>query len=139
MIRFSVTDEHQVIVPLGFRRGTDEDVPHRDTPELDDRGFGRGRDQSGLGVTDARGTMVGLMLDAPVRIRISREDIDASAPIFITTTDTAKIEILEPAEGGPIPTDDIFQIKGRSAAGAAGKVQARLGSATGPVLAELEP
>jgi hypothetical protein len=139
MIRFSVTDEHQVIVPLRFRRGTDEDVPHLDTPELDDRGFRRGRDQSGLGATDARGPMVGLMLDAPVRIRISREDIDTSAPIFITASDPAKIEVMAPADGGPLAEDDIFQIKGKSAAGGAGKIQARLGSATGPVLAELEP
>jgi len=139
MIRFNVTDEHQVIVPLAFRRGTDEDIPHRDAPELDDRGFRRGRDQSGLGVTDARGPMVGLMLDSPVRIRISRMDIDDSAPIFITATEPSKIEVVEPAGGGPIPSDDVFQIKGKDARGAAGKVQARLGASDGPVLAEIEP
>lgn len=139
MIRFSVTDEHQIIVPLAFLRGRGDTVPHRDAPELDDRGFLRGRNQSGLGTTDARGPMVGLMLNSTVRIRVSREDIDDTAPIFIAATDDSKIEVVEPAGGGPLPADGVFQVKGKDARGAAGKIQARLGSAEGPVLAELEP
>jgi hypothetical protein len=139
MIQFTVTDEHQIIVPLAFKRGRHDDVPHQDAPELDDRGFRRGRDQSGLSATDARGPMVGLMADSTVRIGIAREDIDDSAPIFITATDSDKIEIVAPDGGGPLPADGVFQVKGRTARGAPGKIQARLGSATGPVLAELEP
>jgi hypothetical protein len=139
MIRFNISDEHQVIVPLAFRRGSTDDVPHRTSPELDDRGFRCGQDQSGLGITDARGPMVGLMVDSAVNIRIAREDIDDSVPIFITASDASKIDVIAPTEGGPLPDDGIFQIKGKTSAGAAGKVQARLGSITGPVLAELEP
>jgi hypothetical protein len=139
MIQFTVTDEHQIVVPLAFKRGSDDDLPHMDSPELDDRGFRRGRDQSGLSATDSRGPMIGLMVDSTVKIRAAREDIDDSAPIFISVTDADKIEIVAPQGGGPVPADGIFQIKGKTARGAPGKVQARLGSATGPVLAELEP
>lgn len=139
MIRFTVTDERQIIVPLAFKRGRDDDVPRRDAPELDDRGFRRGRDQPGLSTTDARGPMVGLMVESTVRIKVAREDIDDSAPIFITATDASKIEVVAPEGGGPLSADGIFQIKGKTSRGAPGKVQARLGSATGPVLAELEP
>ena len=139
MIRFNVTDEHQIIVPLAFQRGSTDDVPHRDAPELDDRGFRRGQDQSGLGSTDARGAMVGLMLNANVKICVARQDIDDSAPIFITVSDPSKVEVVAPTDGGPLLADGIFQIKGKTSTGAAGKIQARLGSITGPVLAELEP
>lgn len=139
MIRFNVTDEHQIIVPLAFQRGSTDDVPHLDAPELDDRGFCRGQDQSGLGASDARGPMVGLTVESTVKIRVSREDIDDSAPIFITASDVSKIEILVPAGGGPLPADGVFQVKGKSSVGSAGKIQARLGSATGSILGELEP
>lgn len=139
MIKFTITDEHQIIVPLAFRRGTDDEVPESDAPELDDRGFLRGQAQSGLGASDARGPMVGLMENFPVRLRIEREDIDPNADIYVTATDPLKIEIVEPAGGGPIQADDVFKIRGKDAKGAAGKIQARLGSADGPVLGELEP
>jgi hypothetical protein len=84
--------------------------------------------------------MVGLMKDFEVRIRLVWEDIDDSAPVFITATEPGKIQITDPVDGGPVDSaTGVFKVKGLDSRGSPGKIQARLGSTTGPVLAEIEP
>jgi hypothetical protein len=138
MITFNIKDDKQIIVPFRFARGRDG-FSTRDDPDIDDRGFTRGRAVSGLSTTDARGPMLGLMLNHTVHLKVVREDIDDTAPLYITCTEPDVIEIVEPTGGGPLSNTGIFRIKGNTASGSPGKVQVRLGSATGPVLGEIEP
>ncbi len=138
MITFNVKDNKQIIVPIRFARAT-VGFSTRDDPDLDDRGFDRGKAVYGLSTTDVRGPLVGLMVNHTVNLRVVREDIDDTAPLYITCTEPSVIEIVEPAGGGPLPNTGIFRIKGTTSRGSAGKVQVRLGSTSGPVLGELEP
>lgn len=138
MITFNVKDGKQIIVPIRFARAQ-VGFSTRENPDIDDRGFDRGKPVYGLHTTDVRGPLVGLMVNHTVHLRVVREDIDDTAPLYITCTEPTVIEVVEPAGGGPLPNTGIFRIKGATARGSAGKIQVRLGSTTGPVLGELEP
>ncbi len=84
--------------------------------------------------------MVGITEGDTVRVKVLREDIDATAPLFATSTDTQVVRVVAPAGGGPIPPDGVFSILGvKDFANRPVAVQVRLGSVGGPVLGEIEP
>lgn len=138
-VRVRVQTGKQIIVPVRFARAV-TGAPVADAPEIDDRGFAMGARAGGWGSSTARGAMVGITEGDTVRIRLLREDIDAGAPLFITSTDTGVVRVIAPAGGGPVPANGIFQIRGvRDLRNRPVQVQVRLGSTTGPVLGDLEP
>jgi hypothetical protein len=139
MIRLNITDQKQIVVPLRFRRATDTDA-EREFPEIDDRGYHMGTRAGTWGQSKARGPMVGLTVGFPVTVRILREDIDAGVPLFAKSTDTGVVKIVEPASGGPIPASGDLKILGvADFANRPVAVEIRIGSTTGPIIAEIEP
>jgi hypothetical protein len=138
MINVSVKDLHQIIVPIRFARAI-TGFSQRASPEVDDRGFVMGTRPTGWSSTDARAPMVGLMVNFEVQIKVIREDIDGTVPLFVTCTQPSVVQVVEPASGGPLPETDIFKIKGTTTRGSPGKIEVHLGSVTGPLLGELEP
>ncbi|HBP21736.1 MAG TPA: hypothetical protein DEA08_28625 [Planctomycetes bacterium] len=130
--------ETQYVVPLRFKRAAFTYAGF-ETPELDTRGYEMGTRPSGWGSSDARGPMLGIMNGQEVRVKIERERLDEAAPVFVTSTNPAIVEITEPENGGPLPASGIFKCKALAGEGDHPVIQARLGSAEGPVLAELEP
>lgn len=139
MIRLHISQEKQIVVPLRFRRASDAPA-EREFPEIDDRGYEMGTRAGTWGQSKARGPMVGLTTGFEVTIRLVREDIDAGAPLFATSTDTGVVKVVSPVGGGPIPASGDFKIIGvADYANRPVSVQIRLGSAKGPVLAEIEP
>ena len=92
------------------------------------------------GQSPARNAMVGITEGDTVRVKLLREDIDASAPLFATSSDTTVVDVISPAGGGPVPANGEIQLKGiKDFANRPVSVQIRLGSVTGPVLSEIEP
>lgn len=130
--------ETQYVVPLRFKRAAFTYAGF-ETPELDTRGYEMGTRPSGWGTSDARGPMLGIMEGREVRVKIERERLDADVPLFVTSTNPAIVEITEPENGGPLPASGLFKCKALDGEGDAPVIQARLGSAEGPILAELEP
>lgn len=136
-IRVKVRNNRQIIVPIRFTRAV-TGPPVIDAPDVDDRGFAMGNRPGTWGSTNARGAMVTMTEADTVRIKVVREDIDASAPLFVTSSDTGVVTIAGPA--GPLGADDVFSITGVvDAIRRDVKVQVRLGSGVGPVVGELEP
>lgn len=146
-VRLNVTAAKQVVVPIRFTRaanftpnGNERAYAEYDSPELDDRGYFMGTRPTGWSETDARGPMLGLTAGAAaVRVKVVRERIDAGAPLFVTSTNPAIVEVTAPAGGGPLAADGVFSCRGLDGEGDPPKLQVRLGSAEGPVLGELEP
>jgi hypothetical protein len=138
-IKVKVRHDRQIICPLRFTRAV-TGAAVIDAPEVDDRGFAMGARPGTWGSSPARGAMVGVTEGDTVRIKLLREDIDDTAPLFATSTDTNCAQVMAPAGGGPIPNDGILSIKGvRDYASRPVSIQVRLGSTSGPVLGEIEP
>ncbi len=138
-VQVRVRHDRQIICPIRFTRAV-TGVPVADAPEVDDRGFAMGSRPGTWGNSPARGAMVSIMEGDTVRIRVLREDIDDTAPLFLTSTDTNVVSIAAPAAGGPIPADGIFSLLGvRDYCNRPVRVQVRLGAIDGPVLGEIEP
>jgi hypothetical protein len=129
----------QIIVPVSIDRAV-RGAPVLDAPDVDDRGFKLNRG-AGLNTTDARGPMFGITVGDTVRIRVVREDLDATAPLFVgvSTSSSPQLRIADPAGGGPLPPDGIFSVTAVADTLTGQKVEVRLGSATGPVIAEADP
>lgn len=138
MLAFSAKDLRHVIVPIHFTRAI-AGFSQRVAPEVDDRGFVMGTRPAGWSNTDALGPMLSLMVDFDVQVKVVREDIDESAPLFVTCTKPDVIKLVEPAVGSPLPATGLFKVRGTTTHGSPGKIQVRLGSDAGPVLGELEP
>ncbi len=145
-IRLKVRKQTQIVVPVRFVRAVVGSVT-ADDPEIDDRGFGMGaRSQQGWGTTDARGPMFGITEGQVVRVGLLREDISPDAPLFITTDPANLVELISPAAGAPLGVPratnqdrDIITVRGvKDVVSKCGKIQARFGSAEGPVLGEIE-
>jgi hypothetical protein len=138
-VSIQVRSARQIIVPIRFERAVTGPTAI-DAPDVDERGFAMGTRPATWGATQGRGAMVGITLDDTVRIRVRREDIDADAPLFVTSTDAAVVEVTAPVGGGPLPADGVFQIRGvKDVRNRPVLIQVRLGAAGGPVLGELEP
>lgn len=138
-IPVQVRRARQIIVPIRFERAvTGAEVA--DAPDVDDRGFVMGTRPATWGASRARGAMVGITEGDTVRIKVRREDIDADAPLFVTSTERNVVEVTAPANGGPLGDEGVFQIRGvADLRNRLVLVQVRLGAADGPVLGELEP
>jgi len=136
-ISLTVRNNNQIVVPVRFARAvTGGSVI--DAPDVDDRGFAMGARPGTWGSTDARGAMVSLTQGDTVRVKVVRADIDDSAPLFVTSTNTAVLEIS--GSSGPLAADGVFRIHAlEDVVDAPVKVQVRLGSEEGPVLGEMEP
>jgi len=134
-----VRHDRQIICPIRFQRAV-TGATVADAPDVDDRGFAMGARSATWGTSTVRGAMVSIAQGDTVRVRVIRADIDDTAPLFVTSTDTAVVTVAAPAGGGPLPADGIFSLHAvkdfpnRTAA-----IQVRLGDATGPVIGELEP
>jgi hypothetical protein len=138
-IRERVRNNKQVIVPIRFTRAVNG-APVIDAPDVDDRGFAMGTRAGSWGNSNCRGAMVGIQEGDTVRVRVLREDIDAGAPLYVTSSDTAVVQVVAPVGGGPLPANGIFSIKGvKDYKSRPVKVEVRLGAAEGPIIGELEP
>jgi len=136
-IRVKVRNNRQIIVPIRFARAVTGGVVI-DAPDVDDRGFVMGNRPGTWGSTDTRGSMATMTEGDTVRVKVLREDIDDSAPLFVTSSDIGVVSV--PGAAGPLGADGVFSIHGIvDAIRRNVKVQVRLGSASGPVLGELEP
>jgi hypothetical protein len=136
-IRVKIRNNRQIIVPIRFARAVTGGAV-LDAPDVDDRGFAMGTRPGTWGSTDARGSMVTMTEGQTVRIKVVREDIDDSAPLFVRSSDNGAVTISGSA--GPLGVDGVFSITGVvDAIRRDVKIQVRLGAVDGPVLGELEP
>ena len=134
-IQVSVQNRFQIIVPTRFDRAV-RGVPVLDAPDIDDRGWERATTK-GLNVSDARGALFSATVGDVIRLKVVREDIDASTPLFLTVTGN-QVTIEEPAGGGPLPADGILKVKAVADTTAGSKVQVRMGSTGGAVIGEID-
>jgi len=122
----------RTFVPVRFRRAR-TGAPHEDFPDLDDRGY---RDNE-------HGPMVGITADDVVRVQVRRVTLDPSADLFVTTTETGVVTVVNPRDGHlPAGERVTIHLRGHRAPGRTpnvrfAKIQVRFGSASGPVLGEL--
>src|SRR5436190_4113281 len=129
----------QIIVPVRFDRAV-RGAPALDAPDVDDRGFVL-KTPDGLNKTNARGEMFGLTVGDTVRVKVVREDLDATAPLFVTVAPSSnpQVRIAAPPGGGPLPSDGIFTIEALADNTTPQKIHVRLGSTTGPIVGEADP
>jgi len=143
MIKVKVRNNKQIIVPIRFTRAV-TGATVADAPDVDDRGFDMGTDSSGAstrpgtwGSTNARGAMTSMTAGDTVKFKVSREDIDDDAKLFITSSDT---DVVVTSPSGALGADGVFSIKGLvDVISVPVKIQVHLGAADGPVLGEMEP
>jgi len=138
-MKVTIRNQRQIIVPIRFTRAV-TGSPLADAPEVDDRGFEPGTRPPSWGHSQYRGAMVGITQGDTVRVKVLREDIDAGAPLTVTSTDPKIASIEDPPSGALLGADGIFKIKGvADVRNKPVKIQVRLGGTGGPVLGELEP
>ncbi|HXB72166.1 MAG TPA: hypothetical protein VNY05_28270 [Candidatus Acidoferrales bacterium] len=124
-------------MPIRFGRAV-TGPPLIDAPDVDDRGFAMGTRPGTWGSTDARGAMLSVTEGDTIRVKVLREDLDDTAPLFVTSTNPAAVAIVGAA--GPLSPAGIFSLRGiRDSKNVTVKIQVHLGSADGPVLGEMEP
>ncbi|MGA8152332.1 MAG: hypothetical protein WB952_15370 [Terriglobales bacterium] len=135
-IRVRVQNDLQIIVPVRIERAVSPSPPLPDAPDPDDRGWVRNA-AAGLNTNaKVRGALVGMTVGDTVRLRVTREDIDAGVPLFVTATG-GQVEI-DPGSHGPLPASGIFKVKAVAATGSATTIQVRLGLVTGPIICECD-
>jgi len=129
----------QIVVPVRVDRAV-RGAPVLDAPDVDDRAF-IPHLPSGVNQDDARGAVFGMMLDESVRVRVTRDDMDAGAPLFAVAGASAnpQFTVTDPVGGGPLPPSGEFTLKAIDDNLTPQKLEIRLGSATGPVVAEASP
>src|SRR6266567_8343143 len=108
-IQLKVRKNKQIVVPIRFVRAVTGPAV-ADAPDVDGRGFTMGTRPGTWGSTDTRGAMVSVQEGDTVRVRVLHEDIDAGAPLFVTSTDPSIAAIAGSA--GPLQNNGIFQITG---------------------------
>jgi len=139
-IRVQVKNKQQAIVPIRFVRAVKGVAPVRNAPDIDDRAFHMGTRGGSWGKSSARGAMVGITVGDTVRIKVLREDIENSAKLFVSSTDTSVAEVTAPASGTALPASGEFSIKGiADKKNAPVAVQVHYGKQDGPVIGEMEP
>jgi hypothetical protein len=138
-VRVRVQNRFQIIVPVRVDRAV-RGAPVIDAPDVDDRGFVNNR-AVGLNVDDARGALFGMTLGDTVRVRVVREDLDDGAPLFVTagTSGAPQVQIAQPPGGGPLAADGVFSVRAIADTLAGQKLEIRMGSTIGPVIAEADP
>jgi hypothetical protein len=140
------------VVPVRFARAPGVDDPtvfsgpvDADAPDPDDRGF---VSWSAHGVTHPAGSAVlpiGLdtALDPELRPRtrvcLIRQEIDASAPLFLTLESGGVVSIELPAAvPAALPGTPLMMIKLRAQTAGSTRLEVRFGSAGGPIIHRLE-
>jgi hypothetical protein len=134
-IRVHVQNRFQIIVPVRVDRAV-RGIPVLDAPDVDDRGWINNR-AAGLNQDDARGALFGTSVGDVVRLKVVREDLDDTVPLFVTTTGN-QVAIDQPKGGGPLPADGIFFVRSLADTTTGSKIQVRLGSAGGAVICEAD-
>jgi hypothetical protein len=138
-IRIVVRGGKQIIVPVRLGRAV-AGVPARDAPDVDDRGFQMGNRPGTWGASDCRGAMIGITEGDTVRVKVRVEDLDAGAPLYVTSSDGSLARIVAPAGHAALGNDGVFKLKGvQDSRNKPVKIMIRLGAADGPILGELEP
>jgi len=132
MIDTVAMDEWRIVVPLKFTRAVTGQA-RSEAPDVDDRGYKVGTIPSAWGTTTVRGPVFGVTRGDHVRVKVVREDIDATAPLFAVSSATGVLTV-DLVDGGPIPDDGDVWVRGVARGSAVLKIH--LGSATGPLLAE---
>ncbi|MGH9431413.1 MAG: hypothetical protein ACRD3T_07705 [Terriglobia bacterium] len=140
------------VVPVRFARAPDVDDPtvfsgpvDADAPDPDDRGF---VSWTAHGVTHTAGSAVmPIGLDPSVdsdqrpktRVCLIRQDIDESAPLFLTleSAGIVSIELPSPAPTA-LPATPLMMIKLRAQAAGSTHLEVRFGSAGGTIIHRLE-
>ncbi len=135
MIDVVATDEWRIVVPLRFRRWNHGQLPHIDSPEIDDRGYKMGTRPSSWGSTDVRGPTFGVVKGDSVRVAVVAEDIDESAPLYASSSSPSILKV-NATNGGPLPSSGELWVTGMAQGTAALRIH--LGSASGPILAEAD-
>jgi len=125
------TSFRQIIVPIRFGRAVNG-APVRDAPDPDDRGFALGSEGIWR-LTNVRGPVVGVPVGETIRLKVLREDIDATAPIFVTSSQERVVVTPITALGA----DGIFQVRVTGPVLVGAKIEARLGATDGPILGEM--
>ena len=134
-------------VPIRFARAI-SGFSHRDAPDVDDHGF-----TSADRYCDARGPVVGICKGKTIRIRVVRDRLEPTSPLFVTSDDETISTIEHPTPGTALNPNDIaatdstperkgdcIYINGASTSRntQATRVRVRYGASDGPVLAEIE-
>src|SRR5262249_156653 len=138
-IQLRVRKRKQVIVPVRFTRAV-TGPPVLDALDIDDRGFQMGTRPETWGASDALGAMLAITFNGVIRVKLLREDIDASCPLVIRSSDTKIVEMVDPSGGGLAVADGVFKIRGLvDTVRHPVVIEVRLGGQQGPVIGELEP
>ncbi len=126
-IKLEIYKERRVVM-VRWKRARRGD-PHTQYPEIDDRGT---RSPELAAIT-------GMMAAKEAFVRLERELIDDAAQLFVTSSDAAKVAILEPADG-KLPASHKMDIKLSGVAGGnpnEATLEVRFGSLTGPIISKL--
>lgn len=138
-ISVHVKGRQQAIVPIRFTRAVGGG-PVRDAPDVDDRAFNMGARTGTWGNSAARGVQAALTEGDTVRVKLLREDIDAAAVLYASSSDSSVIRVVTPVSGIPIPADGIIHIRGvKDKKNAPVTIRIHFGAQNGPVIGELEP
>jgi hypothetical protein len=126
-VPLAIYKERRVVMVRWKRARTGN--PHREYPEVDTRGH-RAPEFAAI---------VGMMQDKEAYVRLERVDIDNAADLWVTSSDTAKLSVLEPASG-QLAAGAHADIKLKALVGGnpeEAQLEVRFGSATGPVMSRL--
>jgi len=130
------------LVPVRFERAK-TGAPDEAFPDIDDRGHNFKVPAMGIAESkEIRGPVIGLRKSQKIKIKLVREQIDHSAPLFITSSDDAVIKVTKPAAGKKLATgkSTIIELEGGDFAEAnpkSAKIEVRYESKTGPIIYEL--
>lgn len=134
-ISVSIQNKFQIIVPVRVDRAV-RGQPQVDAPDVDDRGWVNNR-VAGLNTADARGALFGATVGDIVRLRVVREDLDDTVPLFVSVTGS-QVAIEQPVGVGPLPADGVFSVRAVADNTSGSKVQVRVGAFDGPVICEAD-
>jgi hypothetical protein len=103
-------------------------------------------DARGFLPADVRGPILPIGLDAAIdaatrpesRVRLIREDIEDAAQLFLTLSTAGQVQITQPAPNTALPNTKFMLIKLRALAAGRTLLQVRFGSATGPIIHQMQ-
>lgn len=133
----------QRIVPIRFARAG-VGFPIINFPDIDDRGWFRNAPTGNNAATNDHGFVVGVTQGDTVFIQLTREKVEDTSPLFVTSSNTATMTCGMAGTGADalLNIHDInIQVTGVAGGAAAdpniARVQVRHGSNTGPIIGEL--